>query len=191
MSQASYLPQITPKKKKEKGKGYSSRLCSSLHPQKTHLPPQRTRTRATLLARIARAVRVNVPVARAVAVATLAAGRAVACLEALLRRGADVPPQRARDGVEPLRVGAVDGRKGVLRGRNGHAVALPELHAALAVKGTVGRGAGAPGNADAQEHRVGEDHGPEGECVGADGREQDCGDVGVHKGAACGKRVGC
>lgn len=104
--------------------------------------------------------------------------------------GARVPAQGPRDRVEPLRVGAVDGGERVLRGRDGDAVALPELDAALAVKGTVGGGARVARDRDAEEHRVGEDHGAEGKGVRANGRQEDGGDVGMDERAACGEGVG-
>lgn len=163
-----------------------------LHPQQAHLPPQGRRSCTALLTGIARAVRINVPVRLGILTTTaLARGRAVACLEALLHRSARVPAQRSRHAVKPFRVGACDGREWILRCGDGHAVAWLQLHAALAIKGTVGGGARVARHRHAEEHRVGEDHGPERERMGADGGEKDGGDVRVDKRAASGEGVGC
>jgi hypothetical protein len=123
-----------------------------------------------------------------VLLALLAFFVAVPCL---LRSTTVVPPKCAADAVEPLGGLRQDSRERVLRRGNGDVVALAELDAALAVKGAVSGGARLEGHSDAQGHAVVEKHGSEGERVGADGGEQDGGNVGVDKGAAGRERVGC
>lgn len=113
----------------------------SLHPQQAHLPSQWGCSGTALLTGITRAIGIDVPVRLGIVAATLACGRAITRLEALLHRSACVPTERARDAVEPLCVGTCDSWEGVLRRRDGHAVARLQLDATLAVKGTVGRGA--------------------------------------------------
>lgn len=163
----------------------------NLHSQEAHLTSQRTGRRASLLTDITSRVGVNIPVTTISILAALnraVASRRVAAStikETLLRSGARVPAQGARNGIEPFGVGTGDGGEGVLRGGDGDAVALLELDAALAVKGAVRGGARVSWDGDAEEHRVGEDHGPEGEGVWADGREENGGDVGVDERTAC------
>lgn len=163
----------------------------SSHPQQTHLPSQWGRSGTALLTGIAGAIGIDIPVRLGIVAATLACGRAITRLKALLHRSTCVPTERARDAVEPLCVGACDGWEGILRSRDGHAVARLQLDATLAVKGTVGGGARVTRHRDAEEHGVGEDHGSEGEGVRADRGEKDSGDVRVDEGTACGEGVGC
>jgi hypothetical protein len=159
---------------------YTSSIWRTSHAQQTHLPPQRTGSDTALLASIARGISVNVPVSTALGaiLATLLLTRGSAApsphtaLKTHLRSRARVPPKGARDGVKPLGICAQDSRERVLRGRNGDMVAASQLYAALAVESAISGRAAGPGDGNAQEHRVGENHGPEGEGVRADWRQE-------------------
>lgn len=149
----------------------------------------RARAHTALLGRIIRTVRIDIPVLVLVAFVAAALGRS-GRVKGLLGGGPRVPAQRAADAVEPLRVGAGDGGKRVLRGGDGDVVALAQLDATFAIKGAVRRRARVARHGDAQGHGVGEDHGAERQGVRADGRQEDGGDVWVHEGAAGGEGVG-
>lgn len=142
-----------------------------LHPQKTHLPPQRTRTHAPLLARITSRIGINIPPFLLLFPTRIASRPSRGSVKGLLHGAARVPPQCSRDAVEPLGVGADDCGEGVLGGSDGDVITLAELHATFAVECAVGGRAAVPRDGDAEEHGVGEDHGSEGERVWADGRE--------------------
>lgn len=65
-----------------------------------------------------------------------------------------------------------------------------QLYSAPTVEARPGGTARVVRNADPELHRVGKQHGPEGERVGTDGGEEDSGDLRVDERTAGGERVG-
>ena len=105
-----------------------------------------------------------------------------------------VPLQRPTDAVDPIltpppRRHHIGER--IPRRAHRHVVPRVQLDPLPAVETRPAAAARVVGHADAQDDRVGEDDGPEGERVRADGGQQNHGVFRVAEGAAGGEVVGC
>lgn len=105
-----------------------------------------------------------------------------------------VPPQLPADTVHPVLAPpplCLHAGEGVPAGRDGHVVARVELKTLTAVERGPRARPRAVGHADAQDDGVGEDNGPEGEGMRADGGHEHHWVFGVAEGASGCEIVGC